>query len=113
MISSDTAPVHIASAMGAPVVGLYGPNTPFLYGPSGDNNLVFYHQIPCSPCLTNTNRKLSKCSFARCMDGITVGEVAAGIEMKYFGRGGELKAAFKKSREPAATALLRGGVRSP
>lgn len=112
VISSDTAPVHIASAMGTPVVGLYGPNTPFLYGPTGEDDLVFYREIPCSPCLTNTNRKLSRCTSARCMEEITVDEVTAGIETKYFTPGGALKAAFRKSRGPAA-ALLEGSGRIP
>ena len=31
--SNDTGPVHLASALGVPVLGLYGPNTPRLYGP--------------------------------------------------------------------------------
>ena len=101
VISNDTALVHIASAMGTPVVGLYGPNTPFLYGPVGREDLVFYHELPCSPCLVNINAKISGCRAARCMDAITVEEVAAGIADKYFDPDGTIKKQFKKERPPS------------
>ena len=84
VVSNDTAAVHVASAMGTPVVGLYGPNTPFLYGPIGGNDLVFYAELPCSPCLCNLTSKMSDCRRARCMEGISVEEVFDGIRKRYF-----------------------------
>jgi len=83
VVSNDTAAVHIASAMGTPVVGLYGPNTPFLYGPLGEDDLVFYKELPCSPCLCNLTSKMSDCREARCMDEIGVGEVFEAIRARY------------------------------
>jgi heptosyltransferase-3 len=80
VVANDTAAVHVASAMGTRVAGLYGPNTPFLYGPLGERDLVFYHRLPCSPCLSNFTCKLSTCRRARCMEAITVEEVFAAIE---------------------------------
>lgn len=84
VVSNDTAAVHIASAMETPVVGLYGPNTPFLYGPLGLNDLVFYKEFPCSPCLCNLTSKMSACRRARCMEDITVESVFDGIRIRYF-----------------------------
>jgi ADP-heptose:LPS heptosyltransferase len=84
VVSNDTAAVHVASAMGTPVVGLFGPNTPFLYGPLGDNDLVFYTEPPCSPCLSNLTSKVSDCRRARCMEEITVEAVFDGIRSRYF-----------------------------
>lgn len=86
VVSNDTAAVHIASAMGTPVVGLYGPNTPFLYGPLGEDDLVFYKELPCSPCLCNLTSKMSDCREARCMREIEVGEVFEAIRERYFVR---------------------------
>ena len=85
VVSNDTAAVHVASAMGTPVVGLYGPNTPFLYGPLGSNDLVFYSEPSCSPCLSNLTSKVSDCRRARCMEEITVEAVFDGIRDRYFG----------------------------
>lgn len=79
LISADTAPVHIASSLSIPVVGLYGPNTPLLYGPWSDKSLAFYKEFNCSPCITNYNAKLNKCRHpdgqGACMAGIGVEEV--------------------------------------
>jgi len=92
VVSNDTAAVHVASAMGTPVAGLYGPNTPFLYGPIGGNSLVFYTELPCSPCLCNLTSKVSDCRRARCMEEIPVDSVFEGIRRRYFGSPGALEA---------------------
>lgn len=83
VVSNDTAAVHIASAAGTPVVGLYGPNTPFLYGPLGDNDLVFHTDLPCGPCLCNVTSKMSDCRRALCMESISVEAVFEGIRARY------------------------------
>ena len=77
VVSNDTSPVHLGSAMGRPVLGLYGPNTPVLYGPLSPGSVAFYHRTPCSPCLTNFNYKTSFCRMPVCIRTITVEEVAA------------------------------------
>lgn len=83
IISNDTAPVHIASAMGTPVVAIFGPNTPFLYGPRGDYDIILYNELYCSPCMTNFNAKTSYCKEPRCISSITVEEVFDRIGEKY------------------------------
>ena len=99
VVANDTAAVHIADAVGTPVVGLYGPNTPFLYGPRDmGRHLIFYKQLPCSPCLRNTSRKISSCKSPVCMEEITVREIAAGIRSRYFDGTGHLLPVFKRHR---------------
>ncbi len=80
LFSNDTAPVHLAGAVGCPVFGFYGPNTPRLYGPLGQADTVFYKALPCSPCLTNLNAKESSCRLPTCIESITVDEVVAAFE---------------------------------
>ncbi|MCM2326182.1 MAG: glycosyltransferase family 9 protein, partial [Candidatus Woesearchaeota archaeon] len=41
-ISNDTGPMHIAAAQGTRTIGLFGPNTPVLWGPYGKNNISIY-----------------------------------------------------------------------
>ncbi len=88
VVSADTAPVHIATSLGVPVVGLYGPNTPFLYGPWGKKSIWFYRQLECAPCITNYNAKINKCGHPEgqgaCMRKISPDEVFLGIVTNYF-----------------------------
>jgi len=75
LITNDTGPMHIAAAMGTPVVVFFGPETPLLYGPLGKQHTVFYKHLPCSPCLSVYNAKRISCKHARCIKMITVDEV--------------------------------------
>jgi heptosyltransferase III len=88
VVSADTAPVHIASCLDIPVAGLYGPNTPLLYGPWGKHNIFFYKRLSCSPCITNYNSKYSRCLHPEgkgaCMKKISADEVFSGIKNSYF-----------------------------
>ena len=76
LITNDTAPVHIASALNKPIVALYGPNTPDLYGPMNDLARAFYLRFPCSPCITNLNAKTSSCQVPSCILNIESDRVA-------------------------------------
>ena len=75
LVTNDTAPVHLGSALGTAVFALYGPNTPRLYGPLSPGSHAFWRELPCSPCLTNTNYKTSHCRLPVCIEDIPVGEV--------------------------------------
>lgn len=71
---SDTGPMHIASAMGTPVVALFGPTDPVVNGPYRQPHTILYKGLPCSPC------KERRCSRnLECMTGITVEEAYAAV----------------------------------
>ncbi|MBI4768123.1 MAG: lipopolysaccharide heptosyltransferase II [Deltaproteobacteria bacterium] len=65
VISTDTGPMHLAAAMGTPVVALFGPTAPDRTGPYGPGHVVVRTAIPCSPCFKK------KCADPRCMYEIT------------------------------------------
>jgi lipopolysaccharide heptosyltransferase II len=50
VISGDSGPMHIACAVGAPVIALHGPTDPAISGPSSPDALVLRHALWCSPC---------------------------------------------------------------
>ena len=50
VISGDTGPMHIAGAVGTPVVAIFGPTHPSRTGPYGLKNHVIWKQLACSPC---------------------------------------------------------------
>jgi lipopolysaccharide heptosyltransferase I len=75
VIGADTGPLHLAAALGIPVVGLYGPKDPAIYAPwdarTGEAAAVVRRPVYCSPC----NRRT--CSNVICMPAIQVGDVVA------------------------------------
>ena len=52
LVSNDSAPVHLASAMGTPTVALFGPTTPALgFGPLAPYAVSLQDEtLPCRPC---------------------------------------------------------------
>jgi len=77
-IASDTGPLHLAAAMKTPTISFYGPNTPKIYGPYGEKNIIIYKNLWCSPCMSNFNAKLAKCInplYAKCIRSIGIEEV--------------------------------------
>jgi ADP-heptose:LPS heptosyltransferase len=77
VISNDSGPMHIAAAMGRPLVALFGPTNPVRTGPYGRMDSVLQLDIPCSPCYSR------KCSHQSCLRWLTVESVlqAAGKEL--------------------------------
>jgi len=52
VITGDTGPMHMASAVGTPVLALFfGTAYPWETGPYGLGHFVIYSDVPCSPCL--------------------------------------------------------------
>lgn len=78
LVTGDTGPMHLAAAMGTPVVALFGPSDPRRYGPLGDGHHVLRVQLPCSPC-GQVRLPPERCRghVPDCMDGITVERVVA------------------------------------
>jgi lipopolysaccharide heptosyltransferase II len=51
LVSNDSGPMHLAAAMGTPVVGIYGPTRPDLQGPWGESHeTVVKAGLPCLGC---------------------------------------------------------------
>ncbi|MBI4613884.1 MAG: glycosyltransferase family 9 protein [Planctomycetes bacterium] len=51
VVAQDSAALHLASALGRPTVGLFGPSTPRYSGPFGVPNRIVRLGLSCSPCL--------------------------------------------------------------
>lgn len=52
MVTNDTGPMHVAAALGKPVVALFGPTSPHRTGPYGQPENVLQLKLPCVPCLS-------------------------------------------------------------
>jgi heptosyltransferase-2 len=71
MITNDSGSMHIANAVGVPVVALFGPTDPHRTAPTAAPAIVLHHDLSCSPCFRTT------CPYADhpCMRLIGVDEV--------------------------------------
>jgi len=65
-VGVDSGVMHLAAAVGTPIVALFGPTDPRITGPQGEGHRVVSVDMPCRPCLQ------SDCDLsARCMLDIT------------------------------------------
>lgn len=71
LICNDSAPMHIATAVGTPVIALFGPQEPALNGPYGNNNVILRYKVECSPCTQDACQRPQN----SCMDNIKVEQV--------------------------------------
>jgi ADP-heptose:LPS heptosyltransferase len=92
LITSDTGPMHLAAAMGTPVVALFGPADPRRYGPLDPRARVVRVDLWCSPC-GRVRLPPERCRghVPDCMDGISVDAVV--------GAATDLLAAVRARRE--------------
>ena len=49
-ITGDTGPMHLAAALGTPVVAVFGPSEPVRYAPRDERHRIVRIDLPCSPC---------------------------------------------------------------
>ena len=50
LVTGDTGPMHMAAAVGTPVVAVFGASNPARYGPRGAVDRIVRVDLPCSPC---------------------------------------------------------------
>lgn len=80
MITGDTGPMHLAHAVGTPVVAVFGPSDPVRYAPRGPLDRVVRIDLPCAPC-NRIRRPPVRCvgHTPDCLAGIGVGQVLAAV----------------------------------
>jgi heptosyltransferase-3 len=74
----DTAPMHMAAAVGVPVLALFGPTNPANWGPWTPLGRVL-----ATPCRCNQPAATEKCDWTRtraCLAAISVTEVQAALD---------------------------------
>jgi ADP-heptose:LPS heptosyltransferase len=79
VLTNDSGPAHFATLADATVVALFGPETPFLYGPLGENAHALWAGLGCSPCVNAFNQRVSVCTNNVCMQHLSVDLVYATI----------------------------------
>jgi ADP-heptose:LPS heptosyltransferase len=78
LVTNDTGPMHVAAALGRPVVALFGPTEPRRTGPYGQpGGVVRRTDLGCMPCLSDRCRHVVPVD---CLRGLGVEDVAARVE---------------------------------
>ncbi len=79
VIATDSGALHLAVAVGTPVVGLYGPADPVEFGPwcPPERQRIVRVQLPCSPCRTLIDPPCGATREPACVTAITVDAVLA------------------------------------
>jgi heptosyltransferase III len=84
-VGVDSAPMHIAAAVGTPVIALFGPSGEAQWSPWGGGHTVFVKKMGCISC--------EKCAMdgvevRRCLEAIRPAEVIGAISKKLSERAG-------------------------
>jgi len=70
VVTNDSGPMHVAAALGVPVVAVFGPTDDRATGPLSPWARVVKHPVDCSPC------GLRECPIdLRCLAGVSVDQV--------------------------------------
>jgi heptosyltransferase-1 len=73
VIANDSGPMHIAAALGRPLVTLFGPTNPVRTGPYQRPETVLRLEIVCSPCYSR------RCSHQSCLQWLSAESVLAEV----------------------------------
>jgi lipopolysaccharide heptosyltransferase II len=80
LVTNDSAPLHLATAVGTPIVAVFGPTIPkFGFGPRGQSDVVLGHPaLPCRPC---SRHGPPECPLGhhRCMRELSVDQVLQAV----------------------------------
>lgn len=71
LVTNDTGPMHVADAVGTPIVALFGPTDWIETPPYGRRHAIVRRDLECSPC----KRRVCPLGHHKCMKEIGVDEV--------------------------------------
>ena len=79
IITNDTGPMHLASALNIPTIAIFGSTNPDWTRPWGEIHTILYSNLDCSPCYS---RKCIKKRDYACLTSISVDEVYNAVLLK-------------------------------
>jgi ADP-heptose:LPS heptosyltransferase len=88
LVTGDTGPMHLAAAVGTPVVAIFGPSDPARYAPLEAASAIVRIDLPCSPC-NRIRLPPERCvgHTPDCLAGVSVEQVhAAAVRLLEKGR---------------------------
>lgn len=80
IITNDSGPMHVAISQKVPIVAMYGPSLPKLYGPYTKKAVIVKAEPPCMGCKDGMKHKCDHPDKNNCMTRLTVDQVIAAAE---------------------------------
>jgi lipopolysaccharide heptosyltransferase II len=82
LITGDSGPMHMAAAVGTPLIAIHGPTDPALSGPVSQQATILRSDIWCSPCYEA--KETADCRFftTQCMKNILPAQVLSVVREK-------------------------------
>ena len=74
-IANDSGPMHMAAAVGTPVIAIFGSTSPAWTAPAGTGHMILHNPLACSPCF---QRRCALTTY-ECLNSITVPEVLTAV----------------------------------
>ena len=75
LITGDSGPMHIAAAVGTPLIAIHGPTDPALSGPVSPTATILRSDIWCSPCYNAKGPADCRFHTTQCMKNVTPTQV--------------------------------------
>lgn len=105
LVTGDTGPMHLAAAVGTPIVGLFfGPALPYDTGPYGVDHVLLHAAVECAPCAHSVT-----CLDAFCRREITPERVSIAARARLAGDWATLD---ELGSQPGSVRLFRTGFDS-
>ncbi len=79
----DSGPMHVAAAVGTPVVALYGSQNATLFRPAGDHHILVQPALPCTACVAPAQCVPGDSYRTLCVRRITEDEVFAALQRQW------------------------------
>ena len=70
-LTNDTGPMHVADAVGVPIVAIFGPTDWVATPPFGRGHAVVRKEIECAPC----NKRICPLKHHNCMKWVSAEDV--------------------------------------
>lgn len=83
LVTGDTGPMHLAAAVGTPIVAVFGPSIPARYAPIATAHRIVRIDLPCAPC-NRIRLPPKRCQghTPDCLEGVTADMVvSAGLDL--------------------------------
>ena len=92
IITNDSGPMHVAISQKVPIVAMYGPSNPKLYGPYTKDAVIVTAQPPCQGCADGMKHSCDdlQCCFLqfylRCLELFLSAYIVISLKMAVIGK---------------------------